>query len=93
MKSSLDSEETGPNRNSADFRIKKAQVRFYFTIFNLCPIYWHVASASYSDERYEMSYVSLCQLLITEYGTHTAALVFKLLRFIFRVCLTHISHI
>ena len=25
MKASLDNEETGPNRNSADFRIKKAQ--------------------------------------------------------------------
>ena len=26
MKAALDNEETGPNRNSADFRIKKAQV-------------------------------------------------------------------
>ena len=34
MKSSLDSEETGPNRNSADFRIKKAQVCMRLAILN-----------------------------------------------------------
>ena len=43
MKSSLDSEETGPNRNSADFRIKKAQVK-------LCPIYiMPVVSGKWSE--------------------------------------------
>ena len=28
LKAEIDEEEQGPNRNTADFRIKKAQVRF-----------------------------------------------------------------
>ena len=35
MKASLDNEETGPNRNSADFRIKKAQVYYIATCIRM----------------------------------------------------------
>ena len=42
MKGSLDSEEAGPNRNSADFRIKKAQVEeILWSLHGMCTSYRH----------------------------------------------------